>query len=273
MSADHPCRATYYGANGWLLEIAGLRVLVDPWLVGSLVFPPGPWLFEGTMAAPWPIPEQLDLLLLTQGLPDHCHRPTLERLDRQLPVVGSTQAAQTVRELGFQQVEALRPGEDTAVATPGGEALRIEATAGAPVPLVENGYLLSHSSASLYLEPHGFLPGPEQLPPRPLDVVITPVVDLGLPLAGAFVKGRSVLPELLERFQPHTVLASTSGGAVRYSGLLSRVLWQKGSAAEAAAVAAAQTGAGGNGNAGDAEAGCRLIDPIPGQPITLTGPR
>jgi L-ascorbate metabolism protein UlaG (beta-lactamase superfamily) len=252
--------ATYFGANGWLLEIAGLRVLVDPWLVGPLVFPPGPWLFQGKMSAPWPLPEGLDLLLLTQGLPDHCHRPTLELLDRRLPVVGSAQAAQKVRELGFQQVEALRPGESTTVATPSGEDLRIEATAGAPVPVVENGYLLSHSSASLYLEPHGFLPGPEQLPPRPLDAVITPVVDLGLPVAGAFVKGRSVLPELLERFQPHNVLASTSGGDVRYSGLLSRVLWQRGSVPEAEALAA------GSGP------GCRLIDPIPGQPIPLSRP-
>jgi hypothetical protein len=253
--------ATYFGANGWLLEIAGLRVLVDPWLVGSLVFPPGPWLFQGEMAAPWPIPEQLDLLLLTQGLPDHCHRPTLEQLDRQVPVVGSAQAAQTVRDLGFQQVEALRPGESTAVATPSGEDLRIEATAGAPVPMVENGYLLCHSTASLYLEPHGFLAGPKLLPPRRLDAVITPVVDLGLPVAGAFVKGRSVLPELLERFQPHTVLASSSGGDVRYSGLLSRVLWQQGSLSEAAMLVAAGKGHG-----------CRLIDPTPGQPIELSRP-
>jgi L-ascorbate metabolism protein UlaG (beta-lactamase superfamily) len=252
-AAPLPFSATYFGANGWLLQIAGLRVLVDPWLVGSLVFPPGPWLFQGELAAPWPIPEQLDLLLLTQGLPDHCHPPTLERLDRGLPVVGSAQAAAKVRALGFERVEALSPGQCTALATPGGEPLRIEATAGAPVPMVENGYLLSHSSASLYLEPHGFLAGVEQLPPRRLDAVITPVVDLGLPLAGAFVKGRSVLPELLERFQPHTVLASTSGGEVRYSGLLSRILWQRGSVAEAAA-------------------GCRLIDPIPGQPITVARP-
>jgi L-ascorbate metabolism protein UlaG (beta-lactamase superfamily) len=36
--------ATYYGANGWLLEFNNLRVLVDPWLRGSLSFPPGSWL-------------------------------------------------------------------------------------------------------------------------------------------------------------------------------------------------------------------------------------
>ena len=28
--------ATYYGANGWLLEFGCLRVLVDPWLTGAL---------------------------------------------------------------------------------------------------------------------------------------------------------------------------------------------------------------------------------------------
>jgi L-ascorbate metabolism protein UlaG (beta-lactamase superfamily) len=265
-TAPPPFTATYFGANGWLLEMAGLRVLVDPWLVGSLVFPPGPWLFHGEMASPWPIPEALDLLLLTQGLPDHCHLPTLEHLDRRLPVLGSPQAAARVRALGFEQVEALSPGQSRAVASPVGEPLRIEATAGAAVPVVENGYLLSHSSASLYLEPHGFLPGPEQLPPRPLDAVITPVVDLGLPLAGAFVKGRSVLPELVRRFQPRTVLASTSGGEVRYSGLLSRLLWQKGSAADAGALLQAADAGAGQGE-------CRLIDPVPGQPISLSRQR
>ena len=39
--------ATYYGANGWLLEFGNLRVLVDPWLTGALQFPPGAWFFEG----------------------------------------------------------------------------------------------------------------------------------------------------------------------------------------------------------------------------------
>ena len=44
--------ATYYGANGWLLEFNNLRVLVDPWLRGSLSFPPGSWLLKGVLPAP-----------------------------------------------------------------------------------------------------------------------------------------------------------------------------------------------------------------------------
>lgn len=94
-------------------------------------------------------------------------------------------------------------------------------------------------------------------PPQAVDVVISPVVDLGLPLAGAFVRGRSVLPELLRRFRPHTVLASTTGGAVTYSGALSRVLRQQGSLAEASQQVEEQV------------PDCRLIDPEPGVAIPL----
>ncbi|MFM9087929.1 MAG: MBL fold metallo-hydrolase, partial [Cyanobium sp.] len=91
----------------------------------------------------------------------------------------------------------------------------------------------------------------------PLTAVITPVIDVGLPLAGAFVRGRSALPDLLERFQPAAVLASTTGGDVRFSGLLASALQVEGSPEEAAAVVA---------RAG----GCRFINPVPGQPYGLS---
>ena len=86
--------ATYLGANGWLLNMAGLRVLLDPWLSGPLVFPPGAWLLKGEMPELMPIPDQLDLLLLTQGLPDHAHPETLQALSKQIPVVASAAAAE-----------------------------------------------------------------------------------------------------------------------------------------------------------------------------------
>ena len=239
--------ATYYGANGWLLEFGCLRVLVDPWLTGALQFPPGPWFFEGQLSLSQPVPPDLDLVLLTQGLDDHAHPATLQLLPRSLPVVGSVTAAAKARGLGFEAVRALKPGECCQHAD-----LRITATAGAPVPQVEIGYLLQHPEGSLYLEPHGYLPA--DLPAQPLDAVITPVVDLGLPVAGAFVRGQAVLPQLLERFQPRTVLASTAGGDVQFSGLLTRLLWMKGSAAEAA---------------GSMPAGSALIDPQVGHRYPL----
>ena len=240
-------QATYYGANGWLLDFGNLRVLVDPWLKGPLAFPPGPWFFQGQLGEQLPLPEQLDLLLLTQALDDHTHPESLALLPPTLKVVASGAAAAKARRLGFTDVVALSPGQQHRC----GE-LQITASAGAPVPNVENGYLLEHPACSLYLEPHGYLAA--DLPARPLDAVITPVLDLGLPLAGAFVRGTQVLPQLLERFQSRTVLASTAGGDVRFTGLLTRLLWQKGS------ISAAQAAL---------PPGCRLIDPKPGQPYAL----
>ena len=125
---------TYYGANGWLLEFDDLRVLVDPWLQGSLSFPPGAWMLKGELPEQRPAPEHLDLLLLTQGLADHAHPESLDLLPRNLPVIGSVAATQVVKKLGFETVQALKPGECT-----NHKGLAIRATAGAPVPMVENG--------------------------------------------------------------------------------------------------------------------------------------
>lgn len=253
--------ATYYGANGWLLEFAAagqapLRVLLDPWLVGELRFLPGDWFFTGTLPQSWPVPEGIDLLLLTQGLPDHAHPPTLELLPRSIPVVGSAAAARVVQQLGFTAVTALAPGQCCTPERADRQStnLEIQATPGAPVPQVENGYVLRHPGGSLYVEPHGYLAPASAVPPQPLDAVITPVVDLGLPLAGAFVRGRRVLPQLVERFQPASVLASTAGGGVRYSGLLNRLLWQRGEVHAAASTLPERV---------------RLIDPEPGLAYTL----
>lgn len=227
-------RATYFGANGWQLGFSNLNVLLDPWLVGPLCFGNSPWFFESRFLQDWPIPPAVDLVLLTQGLPDHAHPPTLKKLERSTPVVGSTAAAQVARALGFTQVTALAPGQSHQHTNGAGAHLTITATAGAAVPGQENGFLLQHPDGRLYAEPHGFLD--PTLPPRKLDAVITPVVDLGLPLVGAFVRGQAVLPRLLERFQPRWVLASTAGGQTQTSGLLPKLLRSRGTMAMATAL-------------------------------------
>ena len=242
--------ATYLGANGWLLDFDGLRVLVDPWFTGPLSFGAGGWLLKGELHSPQPVPERLNLLLLSQGLPDHCHPPSLALLPKDLTVLGSATAAKRARQLGFTRVITMFPGERHPE-----PPLTVMATAGAAVPQVENGWLFNHPAGSVYLEPHGF-PSAD-LPTRPLTAVITPVIDVGLPLAGAFVRGRSALPELLRRLQPAHVLASTTGGDVRFSGALSSLLRVQGTAADAAAVIAAHASS------------CRFIDPQPGVPYTL----
>ena len=116
---------------------------------------------------------------------------------------------------------------------------------------VENGYLLDWPGGSLYLEPHGVLD--PSLEERPVQTVITPVVDLGLPLVGNFITGASVMPDLISRFQPQKVLASTTGGDVRFSGLISKVL-EAGGQSEASPEATEK---------------CMLITPTVGEAIPL----
>lgn len=249
-------RATYFGANGWQLGFADLNLLLDPWLVGPLCFGNSPWFFTSRFLQNWPIPAAIDLVLLTQGLADHAHPPTLKQLDRSIPVVGSVAAAEVARTLGFTQVTALAPGQSHHHTSNAATQLTITATAGATVPWQENGFLLQHPDGRLYVEPHGFLD--QTLPPQKLDAVITPVVDLGLPLVGAFVQGQAVLPQLLERFQPRWVLASTAGGQTQDSGLLPKLLWRRGSIATATALL------------NHCAHPTRLLDPEPGRSYPLT---
>jgi len=239
--------ATYLGSSGWLIEFEKLRILIDPWLTGTLTFPPGSWLIEGKLSHEINIPEKLDLLLLTQGLADHAHPKTLKKLPRSLHVFGSPSAAKVARDLGFEKVQELKPGTTTQI-----NQLTIETTTGAPVPNFENGYILTHPMGSLYLEPHGFFD--DKIRSRNIDAVITPVVNIKLPLAGAFLKGKTVLPEIIQRLNPLTILASTTGGNAKFTGLLGRLMKMEGSIEEAA-----------NSLGNDRD----LINPIPGLKYTL----
>ena len=56
-------KATYYGANGWLVEFDNIVILVDPWLNGDLTFPPGDWLIKGELAKEIEAPNNINFLL------------------------------------------------------------------------------------------------------------------------------------------------------------------------------------------------------------------
>jgi L-ascorbate metabolism protein UlaG (beta-lactamase superfamily) len=214
---------TWLDSNSWLIEMGGKRVLLDPWLVGSLVFGNLPWLFKGDHPNPQPIPGDIDLILLSQGLPDHAHVPTLNRLDRNIPVVASATAAKVVNELGYQQVTTLAHGSSFTLS----DSLKIQALPGSLVGpnLVENGYLLTDltNSATLYYEPHGTHTAALKNI-APVDVVITPLTDLEIPLLGSVIKGMKSAIQAIEWLQPQVVLPTAAGGNVVFEGLLLSIL-------------------------------------------------
>ncbi len=215
-------KATYYGANGWLIDLDKTRILVDPWLNGDLTFPPGDWLIKGKLSKEIEVPSEIDFLLLTQGQPDHAHPPTLEKIDKSIPVIASQAASKVVGQLGFNKIHTLKCGESFKK-----NNLNIQATSGASVPNIENGYIIDLELNSIYIEPHGFLD--KKIKPRNIDLLITPVIDFSLPLAGRFIKGKTVLPELMKLFKPTTVLASTTGGDITFTGLINNLIKVDGS--------------------------------------------
>tara|TARA_Y100000766_G_scaffold284822_1_gene304838 strand:- start:377 stop:1117 length:741 start_codon:yes stop_codon:yes gene_type:complete len=215
-------KATYYGANGWLIELDNTRFLIDPWLNGDLTFPPGDWLIKGELSKEMDIPNHIDFLLLTQGQPDHAHPPTLKKISKKIPVIASEAASKVVNKMGFIKINTLKPGESLK-----NKNLNIQATSGASVPNIENGYIIESEFDSMYIEPHGFLD--KKIKPRNIDLLITPVIDFSLPLAGKFIKGKTVLPQLLELFKPSTILASTTGGDITFSGVINNFIKVDGS--------------------------------------------
>ncbi|MBW3042029.1 MBL fold metallo-hydrolase [Prochlorococcus marinus] len=215
-------KATYYGANGWLIEFDKIRILIDPWLNGDLTFPPGDWLIKGELRKELDPPDNINFLLLTQGQPDHAHPPTLQKINKSISVVASHAASKVVSRLGFKKVTTLKPGDCFTY-----KSLNIKATSGASVPNLENGYIIDNDLDSIYIEPHGYLD--KKIKPRNINVLITPVIDFSLPFAGKFIRGKTVLPELLKLFNPSTVLASTTGGDITFTGVINNLIKVDGS--------------------------------------------
>ena len=206
--------ATYLGSNGWLIKFKKTNLIIDPWLKGDLIFPPGEWFFKGSLEEEISLDKKIEIILLTQGLPDHCHIPTLEMFRKDIPIICPKSAVETLEKIGFSSIKTLKPTEKTVQFN-----LSFEATAGAPVPQIENGYIVKDEEDNgFYIEPHGYLD--ENLNKQNLDAVITPTKNLELPLLGSFVKGADVIPKLINKFNPKFILSSTVGGDAKYSGLL-----------------------------------------------------
>lgn len=222
---------TWLDSNTWLIEFSQTRVLVDPWLAGPLVFGNLNWLFKGKRPTPRPIPQNIDLIVLSQGLEDHAHPPTLKQLDKNIPVVASPNAAKVVQELGYTQITPLPHGESFTL----DKAIEIKALPGAPIGpfLQENAYIFKElaTGRSIYYEPHGYhSPAVKEF--APVDAAITPIVSLTLPLLGPVINGADSALEGAKMLQPQVMLPTAAGGDVEFEGLLLSFLREKGSAEE-----------------------------------------
>ncbi|MCT7948492.1 MBL fold metallo-hydrolase [Ancylothrix sp. C2] len=247
---------TYLDSNSWLIETAGQRILLDPWLIGPLVFGNLPWLFKGDRPQPRQIPANIDLILLSQGLEDHAHPPTLKELQKTIPVVGSPGAAKVTTQLGYSKVTPLLHNQSYTLAN----KVQITAFPGSPIgpTTVENAYLLKdlETGTSLYYEPHGYH-SPTLKEFAPIDVVISPLIDLAIPFLGPVIKGSQTALDLAKMVQPQVILPTAAGGDVIFEGLLMSILRAVGSVEEFQQLLIANN------------LSTKVIDPKPGEAFTL----
>ena len=218
-------KLTFIGLNSWLLTIADLQILIDPWLVDSIVFYGAPWLFEVKQIeppcyTPATLPK-IDLILISQSLDDHCHQPTLAQLSKQIPVVAAPSAVKTIEQLGYDRVIPLAPWQTYLL----DERVEITATPGAMIQLqVENGFLVKslQTNKSLYYEPHLATDAAtidRIVKLANVEIVIAPIVGQIFPLLGKVIMNPQDAFKLAVALQPHWYLP-TATSEVEAKGIL-----------------------------------------------------
>jgi L-ascorbate metabolism protein UlaG (beta-lactamase superfamily) len=116
---DQPLAAAWLGHATVLLRVGGLTMLTDPVLcnrvgIGLGLITGGPRRHVAPALKIRELPP-VDLLLISHAHYDHLDRPTLVRLDKNVPVVSSGGTHDLIRDLGFKKVTELRWGESHTV--------------------------------------------------------------------------------------------------------------------------------------------------------------
>src|SRR4051812_38569131 len=111
--------AVWVGHATVLLRIDGMTILTDPVMshrigVGFGLVTGGPRRHVAAALSVRQLPP-LDLILLSHAHFDHLDRPTLSRLDKNVPVVTAHHTLDLVRDLGFRQATELQWGEQVKV--------------------------------------------------------------------------------------------------------------------------------------------------------------
>jgi L-ascorbate metabolism protein UlaG (beta-lactamase superfamily) len=240
---------THLEVNGFLLSTSDRTILIDPLLEGPLDFGLSSSIYQGSKRV-LPeygltecLPPRIDCILITQGLDDHAHLPTLQKLKTKFPmilVIAPPSARPTLQKAGFlgNNVRYIRPGQDSKLFPDAHSASRltIRATQGAlvgpPWQARENGYIITGSSCpSIYIEPHVEFQkrALEQL--APVDVVISPISGQGLAPGFELVHGPQETLKLCHILKPRC-LVPINNGELHTIGALSPFITEIGSARE-----------------------------------------
>ncbi|OIW04657.1 hypothetical protein TanjilG_07792 [Lupinus angustifolius] len=235
-SATDVFKLTYLEGNSWLWNVGGANILVDPILVGNLDFGI-PWLYDAAKKVLKKfqlsdLPE-IDCVLITQSLDDHCHLKTLKPFSEKFPSVRviATPNAKSLLDPIFRNVTYLEPGQSSDIETNNGSKITVKATAGPvlgpPWQRPENGYIVRspQGQLSLYYEPHCVY-NQSFIEKEKADIVITPVIKQLLP-SFTLVSGQEDAVRLAKLLQAKFVVPMRNGD-LDGKGILASIIQSEG---------------------------------------------
>jgi L-ascorbate metabolism protein UlaG (beta-lactamase superfamily) len=112
---EHSLAAVWIGHATILLRVNGMNILTDPVMssrvgIGLGLMTGGPRRLYAPALTVRQLPK-IDLILSSHAHFDHLDRPTLAKLDKNIPIIAAHHTSDLVRDLGFRKIRELRWGE------------------------------------------------------------------------------------------------------------------------------------------------------------------
>lgn len=193
--------------NTWWLEVDGLRILVDPWLVGAEIdfFAWFNKQWHRTPPADWREVSPYDLVLITQKYPDHYHEETLRLLNPKRLIVPLS-IGKKVKTL-LPDAEVMTLHKEQPAHPEKGVTIRWLHTDRTIDPIYE-AVLVEGPADRVLIAPHG-QPDHPGLPDK-VSLLISPFNHYRLPffLGGTVAPGLDGLRRLVERVNPDHIVAT-----------------------------------------------------------------
>ncbi|KAK4263758.1 hypothetical protein QN277_029133 [Acacia crassicarpa] len=265
-SATDDFKLTHLEGNSWLWNVGGVNILVDPILVGNLDFGI-PWLYDAAKKVLKnfqlsDLPE-INCLLITQSLDDHCHLKTLRPLSEKSPNLRTiaTPNAKELLDPLFKNVTYLEPGQTSDIEASNDSRIRVKATAGPvlgpPWQRPENGYIIEspQGQLTLYYEPHCVY-NQSSVEKEQVDIVITPVIKQLLPKF-TLVSGQEDAVKLAKLLQAKFIVPMKNGD-LDSKGLLASLVRSEGTVKSFKELLSKELPA------------AKVLEPTPGVPLEIS---
>lgn len=199
--------------SSWFMEWADVRMVIDPWLVGSEV-DGFRWLNEQWHTHPVvPVSElpPYDLIVISQSYSDHCHLPTLKAMEAEVPILSTAKAyALLGKKLSGKHCVLMTDLVEQGW-TNMGEIDMASLHPGHHRDPVYFGLVIKRGDDAVLYMAHGFKPSAAQLEALEglhIRLLITTFTEFALPklMGGKVNPGLENVYELLELFKPDYVL-------------------------------------------------------------------